>query len=81
MRAEGFYNSAGQTRIRAKGAHNLLLIQRPRTDLGGTTSENPSYGLVKPRQKLAKSVPKTSSKMRESNTYNEAINNPINRNI
>ena len=41
MRAEGLHNLAEQTRIRAKGAHNPPLAQRPRTDPSGTLGENP----------------------------------------
>ena len=80
IRAEGLHNLAGQTRIRAEGAHNPPLAQRPRTDLGGTSGKNPSDGLVRPAQELAKSVTETSSKVREPKTYNEAVNNPINGN-
>ena len=36
--------------------------------------------LGKPMQELAKSITKTSSKMREFKTYDEIINNQINKN-
>ena len=80
MRAEGFYNLAGQTRIRAEGAHNAPLARSPRTDPDGTSGKDPSNGLVRPAQELAKLVTETSSKVREPKTYNEAVNNPINGN-
>ena len=80
MRAEGLHNPSGQMRIRAEGAHNLALAQRPKTDPGGTSGKNPSDGLVKPVQKLVKSVTETTSKVREPKTYDEAVNNPINGN-
>ena len=80
MRAEDLHNPAGQIRIRAEGAHDPPLAQRPKTDPGGTSGENPSDGLVRPTQELAKSVPKTSSKVREPKTYDEAINDRINGN-
>ena len=81
MRAEGFYNLVGQTRIRAKSAHNSPLAQRPKTNLGSTLGKNPLDGLVKPVPELAKSVNETSGKVREPKIYNKVVNNPINRNI
>ena len=56
MRAEDLHNPARQTRIRAEGAHNPPQAQRLRIDLGGTLGKNPSDGLIKPEQELAKSV-------------------------
>ena len=55
------------------------LIQRPKTDWGGTSGKSPSR-LVRPAQELAKSVTETNSKVREPKTYNEAVTNPINGN-
>lgn len=66
--------------MRAKGTHHLPIARRPKTDLGGISGKNPSDGLVKPTRELAKSVTKTSSKVREPKTYDEAVNDPINRN-
>ena len=80
MRAKGLHNPAGQTKIRGEGAHDPPLAQRPKTDLGETSGENPPNGLVKPAQELAKSITETSSKVRKPKTYDEAVNNPINRN-
>lgn len=80
MRAKGPQDPIGQERINAKGTHNLLLVGWPRTDLSGTLGENLSKGLVKPVQEFAKSITKTSSKMREPKTYNEAINNAVHEN-
>ena len=77
MRAEGLHDPARETRIRAEGAHNLPLARRPRKDLGGTSSKNPSVGLIRPAQKLAKSVTESSCKVREPKTYNEVVNNSI----
>ena len=50
------------------------------TDLGGTSGKNPADGLVGPTRELAKSVTKTSSKVQEPKTYDEAINDPIHGN-
>lgn len=69
-----------QPRMRVESTHNLLLAQRPRTNLGETSNKNLSDELVRSVQELAKSVIETSSKVRELKIYNEAINNPINRN-
>ena len=80
IRAERLHDPAWQTRIRAKSAHDPPLARRPRTDPGGTSSKNLSDGLVRPAQKLAKSVTETSSKVREPKTYDEAVNGLINRN-
>lgn len=56
MKTKGLHNPAGQTRIKAQGAHNLSLAQRPKTDLDGTSGKNSSDRLVRPVQKLAKSI-------------------------
>ena len=67
--------------MRTEGPHDRLVIQRPKTDLDGTTGENSSDRLVRSvHLKFAKSVTETSSKMRESKTYNEANINPVYRN-
>ena len=50
---------------------------KSRTDLGGTSGKNLADGLVRPAQKLAKSVTETSSKVQEPKTYDEAINDPV----
>ena len=55
------------------------LVQRPKTDRGGTSGKSPSV-LVKPARELAKSVTETNSKVHEPKTYDETVNNPINRN-
>lgn len=80
MRAKDLYNPNEQTRIRVEGTHNLSLARRPRTDLGKTSGENPSDGLVRPAQELVKLVIETSSKMCKPKTYNKLVNNSINRN-
>lgn len=80
MKAEGLHNPIGQMRIRVKCAYNLPLAQRARIDLGGISGENLSDGLIRPTQKLAKSVIKSSSKVHELKTYDKAINNLINGN-
>ena len=66
--------------MKTESLQNPLLTRRPRKDLDGTSSENPSDRLVKLMQDVAKSVTETSSKVRKPKTYNEAINNPINGN-
>ena len=80
MRAQGLHDPPGQTKIRTTGAHNPPLARRARTDPSGTLGENPSDGLIRPAQELAKSVTETSSKVHEPKTYNKAVNNPINGN-
>lgn len=70
----------GQLGMRVKSLHNLPLARRPRTDLSKTSSKNTLDGLVRPIQELAKSVTGTSIRVRESKAYDEAVNNPINRN-
>ena len=80
IRAEGLHNPDRDTRIRAEGAHNPPLARKPRIDLGTASGKNLSDGLVRPAQELAKSVTETSSKLCKPKTYNEFINNPINRN-
>ena len=62
--------------IRIQPPHNPKL----RIDLGGTLGKNPADGLVRPARELAKSVTKTSSKVQEPKTYDEAINDPIHGN-
>ena len=69
-----------QTRIRANTAYNLSVARVPRTNLDRASGKNPSDGLVRPVQELAKSVTKRNSKVRESKIYDEAVNNLINRN-
>lgn len=50
----------------------------PRIDLGVISGENSlGDGLVRLAYKFAKSVTETSSKVCESKTYDEAINDPI----
>lgn len=56
--------------MRLNRSHNPTM---PRTDLNMSSS-------VKPVCKLAKSLTKTSNKVHESKTYNEAINNLIHKN-
>lgn len=80
MIAEGFHNSIGQTKIRAENAYNLLLKQKPRIDLGGTSGKNSFDKLVRPTQKLVKLITETSNKVHKFKTYDEIINNQINRN-
>lgn len=67
-------------KIRAENTHNLLLKQRPRSDLGRILSKNFSNRLIRLVQELAKLVTETSNKMHKSKTYNKAINNLINGN-
>ena len=53
----------------------------PKLNLGGILGKNsPTEELRKPTQELAKSVTETSSKIREPKTYNEAINDYVNKN-
>lgn len=66
--------------MRAKGFYNPPLAQRPKIDLVGTLGKNSLNRLIKPAQKRAKWVIKTSSKVHEPKTYNEAINDLINGN-
>lgn len=66
--------------IRAEGPYDPPLAWRPRIDLGRTLGKNLSDGLVKPMQELAKSVTETSSKVCKPKTYDEAVNDLINRN-
>lgn len=80
MRPEGLHNLIRQTKIRFKNIHNPPLVQKPKIDLGKISSENPLDRLVKPTQKLVKSVIRTSSKVHKLKTYNKAVNNLINRN-
>ena len=59
---------------------HLPLDLNPKTDLGKTSGKNPENGLVRPIQELVKSVTKTSSKVQEPKTYDEAINAPLHGN-
>lgn len=59
---------------------HLLFNPKLRTDLGEISGKNPTDGLIRPAQELVESVTKTNSKMQQSNTYDEAINNFIHRN-
>lgn len=61
--------------IKTEDSYNNL-VQRSRIDQGMTSGKNPPKGLVKPAREFAKSVIKTSSKVREPKTYNEVLNNP-----
>lgn len=59
-------------------SYNLKL----KIDLDGILDENSlEDGLVKSVYKFAKSVTKIGNKVQEPKIYNEAINNPIHRNI
>lgn len=63
--------------IRTEGLQNRL-AQRSKTNLGGIIGKNSSNRLVRLMHiKFAKLVIETSSKVREFNTYNKAISNPI----
>lgn len=75
VEVEGLDESA----MRIKGPHNQL-VQKPRTDVGGTSGENPSEGLVRPARECAKSVTETSSKVREPKIYDEAIHDSVHGN-
>lgn len=55
-------------------------MRRPKIDLDRTSGKNFLDELVKPTQKLAKLVTKTSSKMYKPKTYDEAVNDLINGN-
>lgn len=67
--------------IRTKDFHNLLVLQKPRTDLGRRSDKNHLVNrLVRLAHKFAKSVIKTNSKMQKSKTYDEVINNLVHRN-
>lgn len=51
---------------------------KPKTDLGRASGKNLlGDGLIRPAYEFAKSVTKTSSKVREPKIYDEAINNLI----
>lgn len=65
--------------IRTENPHNQL-VQRRKTDLGGTIGKIPSERLIRPARKVAKLVTKTSSKVQEPKTYNETINNLVHGN-
>lgn len=53
----------------------------PKLNLGGILGKNSlTEGLGKSMQEFAKSVTETSSKVRESKTYNETINDYVNKN-
>ena len=54
-----------------------LFTQKLIRDLGVTSSKNPSERLVQPVWELAKLAAKTSSKVWEFKTYDEAINDLI----
>lgn len=66
--------------MRTKGIHDPELAQRLRINLDETLGKNSLNKLVKPIQKLAKSIIEISSKVHKPKTYNEAVNNPINAN-
>lgn len=66
--------------MRVKVTHNLLLVQKLKTDLSKTLGKNSLEELVRLIQKLAKFVTKNNSKVSKPKTYNEAVNNLINRN-
>lgn len=68
--AKGFYNLSEQTRLKVEGAYNLPLPRRPKIDLSKRSGKNLLDRLVRLMQKLAKSVTKISSKIREFKTYN-----------
>ena len=53
---------------------------KPRIDLDVSSGKNPADGLVRPVRELTKSVTKSSSKVREPETYDEAINNLVHGN-
>ena len=53
---------------------------KPRTDLGGISGENPGDGLVRPMREFANSATKTSGKLLEPKTYDEAINDSVHGN-
>lgn len=48
---------------------------KPRIDLGGTISKNPTDGLVRPAREFAMSVTESSNKVREHKNYDGAIIN------
>ena len=76
VKQDSFANN-GASMIGTVGPRNQL-AQKPRTDQGRTSGENPpAERLVKLAQEFAKSVSKTSSKVQEPKTYDEAINDPI----
>lgn len=65
-----------QERIRVKILQRLLVQLKPRIDQGGIIGKS-LVRLVRPMHKFAKLVTKTSSKVCEPKTYNEAVNDPI----
>ena len=76
---DGSANDSAST-IRTIGPWNQLAY-KPKTDHGRISGENsPLEGLVRPMQEFAKSVIKTISKVRESKTFDEAINDSIHGN-
>ena len=67
-----------ESSMRNEGPQDRFVIQRPRTDLGGTIGENLLDRLVRPAYiEFAKSVTETSSKVREPKTYNKTISKSI----
>lgn len=60
--------------------YNLSLVWRPKTDLDEIWSKNFLDGLIKLVQEFAKSITKINSKVHKPKTYNEPINNLINKN-
>ena len=67
-----------QSRMRTRGF--LDLQHMPKTDQGRETLSNSPDGLVRLAHKLAKSLTKTSSKVRKPLTYDEVINDPVHGN-
>lgn len=80
MRIKDFHNSAKQIRIKTENAHNLLLTQRLKVNLGRKLGKNLLDKLVRLIQKLVKLVIETISKVHKLKIYNKAINNLINKN-
>lgn len=72
--------SIKKPRIKAKSFHNPPIAQKPRIDLGETSEEKPSEGLVRHTQEVPKSVTEINSKVRKLKTYNKAINNSVHGN-
>lgn len=66
--------------MRNECSYNLLLTQRPKTNLGETLGKNFLNRLVEHAQELAKSVTEMSSKIQVSKNNNETINDSLHDN-
>lgn len=63
--------------MNAKSLYNLLITQRPETNLDKILGQKLLKGLVRPMSEFVKSVTKTNNKLHNPKTYNEIINNHV----